>query len=356
MVLESPPPEKQNGLNPPLDGPTGVNSLDLLSGRQVAGPTGGVTDASGKVNFPNIFNGTGQGQPTSDATAAAPAQPTTHDYTVKRNDNLWNIAKQSLTHGDRHVHVNGEQVWQRIREIVDLNHTNEPGLRPNPFFIWKGEHLHIPGAADAPGVVPQPRPEHVAGGAHGHRHRAGTAPGSEQGPHGSTPAAPDGTVGRTPEPTPVADGGHLANALKGEAAQQARHIDTVGDCARGPRQTLAHFGLVLRPMSAVNQGRVLENSGMFDRVDPKDVKPGDYGYRHWSKATINRRGLGDLGDSFIVTNCTRNGWQAANDHMFTVPPGGGYYAPGITFLRPNAKFYAAYENYKKTGQATRILG
>jgi hypothetical protein len=107
-------------------------------------------------------------------------------------------------------------------------------------------------------------------------------------------------------------------------------------------------------MSAVSQGQLLENSGLFDRVPADQVQPGDYGYRHWSTSTIKRRGLGDLGDSFIVTDCNKRGLQAANDHMFTVPPGGGYYAPGITFLRPNAKFYAAYEHYKETGQKTHL--
>jgi hypothetical protein len=158
---------------------------------------------------------------------------------------------------------------------------------------------------------------------------------------------------------PIAgDNGHLANALKTEAAHQAKDIyqatHKTGDCARGPRQTLEHFGIKLQPMGAVAQGQLLEKSGLFDKVPANEVQAGDYGYRHWSAHTIKRRGLGDLGDSFIVTNCSRQGWEAANDHMFQVPPAGGYYAPGISFLRPNAKFYAAYDHYKQTGQMTRL--
>ena len=154
-------------------------------------------------------------------------------------------------------------------------------------------------------------------------------------------------------PGPVADN-KLSHALKTEACHQADHIGTVGDCARGPRQTMAKFGIKLDPQSAVSQGQLLEGSGFFDKVKESDVQPGDYGYRHWSDATKRRRGVGDLGDSFIVTDCNRGGMLAANDHKFHVPPGGGYYAKEITFLRPNAKFYAAYEHYKETGEMTVI--
>ncbi|MBS1996102.1 MAG: hypothetical protein JSS86_07320 [Cyanobacteria bacterium SZAS LIN-2] len=297
------------------------------------------TDSTGALQFSPIKGYDTKPAARVEAVAAAPAAPAeTHDYIVKRNDNLWNIARESLTHGDRHVRVDGEQVWQRIREIVDASKAAHPEIRKNPFFITKGEHLVIPGAADAP-AAPVP------------------SGGSRRG-HGSSTAAADS---RHPErgdasasSAPIADGGHLAHAIKTEAHRQARKIDTVGDCARGPRQTLEQFGIKMRPMPAVAQGQLMEKSGLFDVVRPEDVQPGDYGYRHWSARTIRRRGLGDLGDSFIVTDCNKKGWQAANDHMFTVPPAGGYYRPGIVFLRPNAKFYAAYQHYKETGEKTHL--
>jgi hypothetical protein len=292
-----------------------------------------VTDSSGAVHFPPVHD------VRDPAGAAAPAQSDTHDYHVHQNDSLWKIAKTSLTHGHRHVHVTGEEVWSRIHDIVELNKAEHKELIDNPFYVWKGEHLTIPGAPGAPEVQ-------VAH--HGRRE------GSAVARSGTAPAASDSPITPRADATPVADGGHLASALKGEAAHQAHRIGTIGDCARGPRQTLEHFGISLRPMAAVKQGELLERSGMFDRVPASEAKEGDYGYRHWSAHTIKRRGLGDLGDSFIVTNCSTRGLQAANDHMFTVPPGGGYYAPGITFLRPNAKFYAAYQHYQQTGEKTHL--
>lgn len=286
-----------------------VDVVDLLQGRQ------GVKEIAG-----------------TQASSQPQRQEAVHDYVVGRNDNLWSIARKSVIQDQiaddrenhrhrKHHRVDGEQVWQRIREIVDLNREQHPELRSNPYFVPRNMHLTLPGAASTQNYYDS------------HQRARNHYPNSAG---------------------PIDDGGDLAHALKTEASRQAHRIGTVGDCARGPRQTFERFGIKLTPMSAVRQGELLERSGMFDRVSASDVQEGDYGYRHWSKATIRRRGLGDLGDSFIVTGGRCNALQAANDHHFVVPHGGGYYAKEIYFLRPNANFYAAYEHYKQTGQFTRL--
>lgn len=317
------------------------DAYDLRTeGRIVAPLRSSVTDNTGAINFTPIYGSQGDRQVTA---SQEQPQPITHDYVVGRNQSLWSVARNSLIHeqqlsaqpehyrrGRHHrnhgPHVDGEQVWHRIKEIVDLNQVQHPELRANPYMLPRGMHITMPGAPELP--VTEARPTR---------------------PADWRDSRQDNT-----DRMPIEDGGHLVNAIRREAAHQAHRIGTVGDCARGPRQTLEHFGIKIAPMSAVRQGQMLEQSGLFDKVTSGEVQPGDYGYRHWSARTIRHRGLGDLGDSFIVTDCNRQSWQAANDHMFVVPPAGGYYAPGITFLRPNAKFYAAYEHYKQTGQFTRL--
>jgi|GEM_PF-4385508 len=338
------PGDALHGANGSMLGPI---ALDLHLQNRITSITAdrsNVTDSSGAVQFAPLYgNNASRGDRVTVAQAAPPeqAQSQSHEYIVKRGDNMWNIARDSITHGDRRQRVDGEAVWARIRDIVDATKALHPEIRKNPFYIYKGEHLVIPGmagTADTNVAPPSDRRGHAGqsgqGSADRHQRGRDAAPGPSN---------------------PVTDGGHLAHALKTEAAKQARHIDTTGDCARGPRQTMAKFGIIHRPMSAVSQGELLERSGMFDRVSSADVQPGDYGYRHWSPHTIKRRGLGDLGDSFIVTDCNKKGWQAANDHMFTVPPAGGYYRPGIVFLRPNAKFYAAYKHFQETGEKTHLF-
>jgi lysophospholipase L1-like esterase/muramidase (phage lysozyme) len=126
------------------------------------------------------------------------------------------------------------------------------------------------------------------------------------------------------------------------ATQKAREIGTVGDCARGPRLVFRDLGYHLPRAVATVQGRMLEESGLFDVVPAWQARAGDYGYRHWSPETIMAKGGIDKGDSFIVRGRDSNGSVlGANDHLFTVPPDGGYYV-GLTYLRPNEKFYQLY--------------
>lgn len=139
-------------------------------------------------------------------------------------------------------------------------------------------------------------------------------------------------------PKLASDVGHfIANV----AHQVASKLGTVGDCAKGPRKTFEALGWNLPPMVATEQGRTVESSGLFDRVNPADVRPGDYGYRHWNAHVTAKHGI-DKGDSFIVHAVGRNGQiYGSNDHHFAVPPDGGRYRD-LKFFRPNAKFFELY--------------
>jgi hypothetical protein len=126
------------------------------------------------------------------------------------------------------------------------------------------------------------------------------------------------------------------------AHRMASKIGTVGDCARGPRQTFDLLGFHLPRAIATTQGRMLEQSGLFREVS--DPRPGDYGYRHWNAQVTRAHGGVDKGDSFIVTGVDRNGrLTGANDHHFVVPPDGGRYR-GLKFLRPTEEFFKIYGN------------
>lgn len=134
----------------------------------------------------------------------------------------------------------------------------------------------------------------------------------------------------------------LARTIAKVANQNADRIGTVGDCAKGPRLTLKSFGLNLPEVYATEQGRILESTGLFQRVSRDQVRPGDYGYRHWKPSVISSHGGVDKGDAFIVTNIGRHRELiAANDHHFVVPGDGGRYRD-TTFLRPTAEFYQRY--------------
>lgn len=124
------------------------------------------------------------------------------------------------------------------------------------------------------------------------------------------------------------------------AHRMASQIGTVGDCARGPRQTFDQLGFHLPRAVATVQGQMLEQSGLFKEVS--DPRPGDYGYRHWNAAVTRAHGGVDKGDAFIVVGQDSHGrLLGANDHHFVVPPDGGRYR-GLKFLRPTEEFFKLY--------------
>lgn len=143
----------------------------------------------------------------------------------------------------------------------------------------------------------------------------------------------------------------VGNFIGGLAHGVASALGTVGDCAKGPRKVFeALMGKDLPKMVATDQGRWVENSGLFDRVPADQVRPGDYGYRHWNSRVTRAHGM-DKGDSFIVHAVGRDGQlYGSNDHHFAVPPDGGRYRD-LKFFRPNAKFFELYgDNIKKLRQ------
>ena len=126
------------------------------------------------------------------------------------------------------------------------------------------------------------------------------------------------------------------------AEKTASTLGTVGNCALGPRLTFQKFGFNLPAVVATEQGRLLEQSGLFTEVSRSEVRPGDYGYRHWSAPVVRSHGGIDKGDSFIVASVGRNGeLYGANDHSFVVPEDGDRYR-NTKFLRPTAEFVRRY--------------
>lgn len=125
------------------------------------------------------------------------------------------------------------------------------------------------------------------------------------------------------------------------ALDMSRHIGTVGDCARGPRQTLDQFGFHLKPMIATEQGKVIQASGLFREVSRAEARPGDYFVRDWNQRVIAQHGGVNKGDSGFIYAKNGNSLMAANDHNQVFPEDGGRYR-NTKFLRPTAEFWARY--------------
>lgn len=155
--------------------------------------------------------------------------------------------------------------------------------------------------------------------------------------------------GRTDREAPAGDGHALERMFQkmgrdiGKLAHKvANFLGTVGDCAKGPRLTFKELGLVLPPLMATEQGKLLEKSGLFEEVPRSQVREGDYGYRHWSPRVIKQHHGVDKGDSFIVSRVDKDGTlHGSNDHHFEVPEDGGRYR-GMKFLRPTKAFWDKY--------------
>lgn len=124
------------------------------------------------------------------------------------------------------------------------------------------------------------------------------------------------------------------------ALNMARHIGTVGDCARGPRQTLEQFGFSMKPMIATEQGKTMISSGLFREVSREEARPGDYFVRDWNSEVARAHGV-NKGDSGFVIERRGNTLVQANDHVQAFPEDGGRYR-NTKFLRPTAEFWARY--------------
>jgi hypothetical protein len=121
------------------------------------------------------------------------------------------------------------------------------------------------------------------------------------------------------------------------ATSVAARLGTVGDCAHGPRLVFDKMGYHLPPMMATEQGRHVRDSGLFDEVSPRDVRPGDYGVRNWNRHVIRQHGY-NAGDSFIVRSAHNGNIVQANDHIQNIDRSGRY--SDVHFYRPNARFIA----------------
>ena len=315
-----------------------------------------------------------------------------HDHTVAKHDSLWKIAENSL--GDKNGHASPGQVWNQVQNIIHANKSEHPELAKHPNSIHEGMKLHIPdnqgqnGKAGEQNSTPHDRSENHLPGHHDrrpHHHRQGhhgksgddhentqqqhTNDGADQSngkqtlekqstdqPHTLNENTTNSKSGRD-SGQPGGDDHRLEHALQHlghEVTEKLGHaiahiakgiageIDTIGNCAFGPRKTLDRLGFHLPPAVATEQGRMLEKSGLFKEVPRSEVQPGDYGYRHWNASVIRQHGGVDKGDAFFVTGVDKHGTlTGANDHHFTVPEDGGRYRH-MKFLRPTPEFYERY--------------
>jgi hypothetical protein len=139
---------------------------------------------------------------------------------------------------------------------------------------------------------------------------------------------------------------HEIHQITSESAHKAQHVaqhlDTRGNCAKGPRLVYGHFGYHLPPVVATEQGDKIAHSHLFMHVPRSMVAPGDYGVREWRPQIVAAHGGINKGDAFIVTKVKADGHlRGANDHEFDVPEDGGRYK-NLQFYRPNAKFVKLY--------------
>jgi hypothetical protein len=135
-------------------------------------------------------------------------------------------------------------------------------------------------------------------------------------------------------------GEYIANLARHFAfTNPATHdANGLGECSKVPRKVLNALGIPIGGMSGVNQGKTLEDCGLFERIPASEARAGDFGYRHWAHRA------GDLGDSFVVTGREGGNVVAVNGaqrNEFIVSNNGGYYTDAI-YLRPTAEFFRRY--------------
>ncbi len=332
---------------------------------------GGVTRLStgfnlprdGKIEIPSLWQPNNTDfKPGNESPRLSPdVKPASSEHTVKPKDSLWKIAKDALSDAGDGA-ASAPQIAQKVQAIIQANKGEYPSLARFPNEIKPGMKLQIPGQ-EAPGEERSQRvrpekvePEKTAG----ERRRDGRD--SREGRNGRDERAADGDLstkrGKTRDVKPAqdgddktaqeGDGGRLAKALKkfgqdiaDTAIEVARSLGTKGNCAKGPRLTFGEYGFKLPPAIATRQGRMIEQSGLFEEVSREDARPGDYGVRDWNSRVARRHGV-NKGDSFIVTNVSANGsLRGANDHTFNVPEDGGRYR-NLKFYRPTVEFFKKY--------------
>ncbi len=115
--------------------------------------------------------------------------------------------------------------------------------------------------------------------------------------------------------------------LKDAAHKVASNLGSVGYCARGVQHALNAIGLpeFMGCGNAWPMGKVLEQSGKFQRVPMSQAAEGDIIVRSWSQQVIAQNRGKNLGDIVVVTGRRGNQLMGANDHHGAIPPDGGRY-------------------------------
>jgi hypothetical protein len=109
------------------------------------------------------------------------------------------------------------------------------------------------------------------------------------------------------------------------------------NCTRIARWLCSKFGISLRdPLSGVQQGQVLLESGLFRQVPREQARAGDLGFAHW------RSDWNGLGHGFVITR--RDGTQLTEvDGAADGPhPYSEHRYAGLMVLRPTMEFYRRF--------------
>ncbi len=115
--------------------------------------------------------------------------------------------------------------------------------------------------------------------------------------------------------------------LKDAAHRAASNLGSVGYCAKGVQIALKAIGMpeFMGSGNAWPMGKVLEQSGKFQRIPMAHAAEGDIIVRSWTPQVIARNGGRNWGDIVVVTGRRGNQLMGANDHHGSIPPDGGRY-------------------------------
>jgi len=73
-------------------------------------------------------------------------------YEAKQGDSLWGIAQRMVKKEGRHSSV--AEVQKKVKELVEANKENLPGLDCNPHMLKRGSRLNLPAHTEKPGEKP----------------------------------------------------------------------------------------------------------------------------------------------------------------------------------------------------------